>query len=698
MKLLTQYPLWLVIFAILLGVGYALFLYFKNNNIVFEKPMRIAMASLRGLAVTLIAFLLLAPMFKRTVKQTNKPLILVAVDNSESVKSNKDSAFYTNEYPAQVQKMIAELGEDYDVKTYLVGDEDHLVGDKETFAIDYSDKSTNLASLFDQVNLLYSNQNVGAVVMLTDGIFNTGSSPYYKAENVGCPVYTVGLGSSELTTDLFISDILHNRQALKGNFFPVEIKVAANKLSGKQAELTVSEGSAEIYHKTLTLSGNRYFETVKFSVEAKNKGVHHYHVDLTELDGEVTHKNNHSSFFVEVVESRDKVAIVYNSPHPDVAAIREALELTDNYDVEVFSVADFKGSPSDYSLVILHQLPSATNSAAGLLSHIRQSGTSALYIVGPQTNLASFNSQNTGVTIAQSKAMTNNATPLYNDNFTSFTFSEEARRMLSVFPPVKTPFATYKTSVAANVFMYQKVSGVDTKYPLVVFNEQNGARTGVVTGAGMWSWKVYDYMHAENHDAFNEIVDKMVLYLAAKGDKSRFRVQHESVFAENAPVEFSAELYNDSYELINEPDIKMVLKGGGDTTYEAQFSKQNNSYYLNMGELPLGNYTWTATTQIGGKRLEKSGRFAIQAVMIETANLVADHDLLKGMAKASGGQYFEKDKIADVAKAIKKNDNIKPIATYAKKYSMLLNSPWYLGAIVLLLAIEWFLRKWNGGY
>ena len=195
MKLLTQYPLWLVIFAILLGVGYALFLYFKNNNIVFEKPMRIAMASLRGLAVTLIAFLLLAPMFKRTVKQTNKPLILVAVDNSESVKSNKDSAFYTNEYPDQVQKMIAELGEDYDVKTYLVGDEDHLVGDKETFAIDYSDKSTNLASLFDQVNLLYSNQNVGAVVMLTDGIFNTGSSPYYKAENVGCPVYAVGWGS-----------------------------------------------------------------------------------------------------------------------------------------------------------------------------------------------------------------------------------------------------------------------------------------------------------------------------------------------------------------------------------------------------------------------------------------------------------------------------------------------------------------------
>ena len=698
MKLLTQYPLWLVIFALLLGVGYALYLYYKNNNVIFEKPMRIAMASLRGLAVALIAFLLLAPMVKLTVKQTDKPIVLVAIDNSESVKSNKDSAFYAKEYPGQVAKLISELGDSYVVKTYLVGDEDHLIGDKETLDMDFSDKSTNLSSLFDQVDMLYANQNVGAVVMLTDGIFNTGASPYYKAEKAGCPVYAVGLGSSELATDLFISDILHNRQTLKGNFFPVEVKVAAYKLSGKQAELTVKEGETEIYRKQLTLSGNRYFETVKFSVEAKSKGVHHYRVDLTELDGEVTHKNNHSAFFVEVVESRDKVAIVYNSPHPDVAALREALEGTDNYDVEVFPVSEFRGNPSDYSLVILHQLPSAANSASSLLSQIRQSGTSALYIVGQQTNLSAFNAQNTGVTINQTKTMTNNATPLYNDNFTSFTFSEEARRMLPLYSPVQTPFASYKTSVAANIFLYQKFSGVDTKYPLVVFNEQNGTRTGVITGTGLWSWKIYNFMHAENHDAFNELVGKTVLYLAAKGDKSRFRVQHEGVFAENAPVEFSAELYNESYELINEPDIKMVLKGGGDTTYEAQFSKQNNSYYLNMGELPLGNYTWTATTQVGKQRLEKSGRFAVQAVMLETANLVADHDLLKSMAKVTGGQYFDKEHIADVAKAIQKNDNIKPIASYQKKYAMMLNSPWYLAAIVLLLGIEWFLRKWNGGY
>ena len=84
--------------------------------------------------------------------------------------------------------------------------------------------------------------------------------------------------------------------------------------------------------------------------------------------------------------------------------------------------------------------------------------------------------------------------------------------------------------------------------------------------------------------------------------------------------------------------------------------------------------------------------------MIETANLVADHDLLKSISKATDGKFFDKKDIQKVAQEIKRNENIKTIASYKKKYTMLLNSPWYLLAIVLLLGAEWFLRKWNGGY
>lgn len=697
MSLLTQYPLWLAIFAVLLGVGYALFLYFRNDNVAFEKRSRIVMASLRGVAMALLAFLLLAPMLKMIRKQTDKPVIIFAIDNSESIASGKDAGYYTADYPKQLQKVIGELSKQYDVDAYLVGDENQLV-DKENVNVDFSDKSTNLSSLFDDINLLYSNRNVGAVVMLTDGIYNIGSNPYYAAQKVGFPVYTVALGSDEQATDLFIADIIHNKEVLKGNRAPVEVKVQAGKLAGKSAKITVSDDQEEVFSKTLQISGNQYFETVSFLVDAEKPGLKKFKVDLDELDGEITHKNNHAQFFIRVIESKDKIAIVYDAPHPDVAAIRSALELSDNYDVVVKSVDEFKDNPSDFGLVILHQLPSHKHPASSLLSQIRQSGTSSLYVVGTQTDLNAFNGLNTGLQITQSKSMTNNATAAFNDNFMLFSFSEEAQQLLSVLPPLQSPFGTYKAAVSANTFMTQKISGVETKYPLILFNDVNGSKTGVISGTGLWSWKVYDYVNTQNHDAFNEILNKTALFLVAKNDKSPFRVRHNAVFAENAPVEFSAELFNQSHELVNTPDVKITIKGSGDTTYDAQFSKQNNAYYLNMGELPVGSYTWTAKTQLGNKSYEKSGSFSVQEIFVETANLVANHDLLKSIAQTSGGKCFGRNEMEKVVKEIKANDNIKPVASYQKKYSMLLNSPWYLAAIVLLLGIEWFLRKWHGGY
>lgn len=697
MSLLTQYPLWLAIFAVLLGVGYALFLYFRNDNVAFEKRSRIVMASLRGLAMTLLAFLLLAPMLKMIRKQTDKPVIIFSIDNSESIKSGKDADFYTAEYPKQLQKIIDELAKDYDVDAYLVGDENKSA-DKTNAAPDFSDKSTNLSALFDDISLLYANRNVGAVVMLTDGIYNSGANPYYAAQKTNFPVYTVGLGSDEQATDLLIADIVHNKEVLKGNRAPVEVKIQAGKLAGKTAKLTVSGDKGEVFSKTLQISGNQYFETVSFLVDAEQPGLKKFRVDLDELDGEVTHKNNHAQFIIRVIESKDKIAIVYDAPHPDVAAIRSALELSENYDVVVKSVDEFKDNPSDFGLVILHQLPSSKHPASSLLSQIRKSGVSSLYIIGTQTDLNAFNGLNTGLQITQSKNMTNNATAAYNSNFMLFSFSEEAQQLLPTLPPLQSPFGTYKAAVSANLFMKQRISGVETNYPLFLFNDVNGAKTGVISGTGLWSWKVYDYVNTQNHDAFNEIVNKTALFLVAKNDRSPFRVRHNAVFAENAPVEFSAELYNESGELLNTPDVKLTVKGSGDTTYDAQFSKQNNAYYLNMGELPVGTYTWTAKTQLGNKSYEKSGSFSVQEIFVETANLVANHDLLRSIAQTSNGKYFDRSEMEKVVKEIKANDNIKPVASYHKKYSMLLNSPWYLAAIVLLLGIEWFLRKWHGGY
>ena len=512
MSLLSQYSLWFIPLCLLVGAGCAVLLYYKSTTLDLDKKSRVIMACLRGLAVSLICFLLLAPMLKMVVKDLDKPLIIFAVDNSESIVLSKDSAYYRHDYPKQVEQLVNAFGDKYDVRLYSVGEKNQLQEEKNTDFLGFSEKSTDLSSIFNDVATLYGNRNIGSMILLSDGIVNTGSNPYYKASSVEYPVYTVGLGSTETTTDLFFAGINHNKQALKGNYFPVEMKIAANQLANNNVTLTLSEGNEVLMSKNLNINSRKFFETVSANIQATSKGLHKYKVTLTELEGEITHKNNVAYFYVEVMDSREKIAIVYSGPHPDVAAMKSALESAENYEVTVSSAQDFRSSVDDYSLIVLHQLPSVGQPAANLLAQIEKTGTSALYIVGSQTNLPAFNNLNPGVSIQQNKNLFNNAVPLFNENFTAFTFSEEARQLLPKLPPMTTIFGDYKATVSANVFLYQKINNVNTQYPLIMFNDHNGVKTGVICGTGIWQWRLYNYLYTQSHREFDEIINKINLH------------------------------------------------------------------------------------------------------------------------------------------------------------------------------------------
>ena len=556
MSILTEYSPWFVLLCVALGVIFAFALYFRNRNTDFDKRAAIVMSVLRGVSVTLIAILLLAPMLKLSVRESDKPLLIFAIDNSESMASTQDSTFYRSDFQVKMDKLIHDFGDKYEIKTYLIGEQNKIASDNEPFKADFTDKATNISSLFEEVDNLYANHNVGAMVLVSDGIYNSGSNPQYQAEKLKFPIHTVATGDTTIQTDALIADIIHNRQTFIGNYFPVEIKVAANHLAGKQAVLNIYENENVVFTKNIDIRGNQHFETVKMTMEAKKKGLQKYRVTLTRLDGEITYKNNESSFFIEVVDSRERIAIVYAAPHPDVAAIKQAVETSDKYEVETFSADGFNKNPNDYSLFILHQLPSQTNVGGNLLSKIRQNGIPALYIIGKQTNLTAFNQFGAGLSINASQrgqTLFNESTPYFNDNFLAFTFSEEARQMLKSYTPLVTYFGNYQTAVGTNVFMFQKINNVESNYPLISFYEHNQTRTGVIAGTDIWRWRMQNYLRTQNFDAFDEIINKIALYLSVKGDRSFFRVHCAELFNENAPVELSAEVYNESYELVNTP-------------------------------------------------------------------------------------------------------------------------------------------------
>ncbi len=183
-NLTFQYPAWYLLLCVLLGAGYALTLYYKDKTFR-EQPswLTVLLGVLRAVAVTAIAALLLSPLLRSLLQDVKKPVILLAQDVSESVGLALSGDDARQRYQTAFEQLTAELGKDYEVKSYSIGETA-----REGIDFEYKDKITNISQFLTGAYDLYSNQNLGAIVLATDGLYNEGSNPAYLSNQLSVPI------------------------------------------------------------------------------------------------------------------------------------------------------------------------------------------------------------------------------------------------------------------------------------------------------------------------------------------------------------------------------------------------------------------------------------------------------------------------------------------------------------------------------
>ena len=513
------------------------------------------------------------------------------------------------------------------------------------------------------------------------------------------PFFTVALGDTLVRKDLILNNIVHNRLAYKGNDFPVEIIVKGNQFEGSKSKVIITKDGVELFSETVFFETGSDVITLSLLLEAKSSGKQRYVVNVEELAGELTYINNKREFYIDILDNKQEVLILAKTPHPDIAAIQSALEKNINYEVSSVLVDDFEGEAKNYNLVIFHQLPTGDKQQNIVVDRIIKTGVPSLFVLGSGTDYNQFNNYNLGLKLIGANGV-NNVTASISPVFSQFTVTESLKQAIPKFPPFKTPFVgSYKVANSATVLLYQKIGMTVTDYPLVVFNEKNDSKYGFIIGEGIWRWKLNDYSNNKSHDNFNSLVSKMVQYLALKEDKSKFRVYCENTFLENQFVVFESELYNDSYELINEEDVVIEITNQDGEVYPAKsFSRSGNAYRLDAGIFEVGEYSYNATVTFGGKKLNQSGEFTVRELKAEYTNVVADHGLLYNIANNTGGEMFYPNELDRLAEAIFNKEEIVDISYTEKDVSDVINWKWIFALILVLLSLEWFMRKRNGAY
>tara|TARA_B100000683_G_scaffold37094_3_gene32516 strand:+ start:4997 stop:7012 length:2016 start_codon:yes stop_codon:yes gene_type:complete len=664
----TELPIIYSILCLLMGVIYSYFLYNKHT---FEGKSWLPklMAFLRFIVIFILTFFFLEPFVSSLMIDKEKPIIVVGVDQSESIQGEAQLP----DLQAGIKELQNNLADDYQVDLYGVGTNTTLLD-----SFQYEDKTSNYSSFFQQLSDVYSHRNVAAVIFASDGLYNQGSNPLYADYPFQAPLYTIALGDTTPQKDIRISKLYHNDLVFLGNSFPLKISVQTQFCAGEKVNLTVWKEQNLLYQETLLVSeANQRFQT-DVLLSADEVGMHRYQVRLFSLNGEKNTYNNTEDFFVEILESRQKILLLTESVHPDIFALTTAIEQNDNYEVHQHFVKEFKGDYSSYSLLIAFH------------TEVNEAPLPIWYVWGAnattqQTDWMQLNAYE-GIS---SEVLVNS------EEFSYFQMDEEWDAWAQQLPPLVVPFADINYLMDYQNVFSQKEKGIATNRPILSFHKGQEHRQALWLGEGLWKWRLFEYAQNESHELLDGLIQQCVQFLAVKEDKRLFRVNLPKKIHEHEDLSISAQLYDANYELFNDPDVTISLRNSEGYEFAFTLNKTVQSYELVISDLEEGQYHYESKVISSGEEHVRTGHFTVIPLQLEQRQKQANHQLLYKLANMHEGTLFYVSEIDDIQQSINRLET-KTISYSRVHLSELLNQRWIFILLLVFLSLEWFLRKRNG--
>ena len=684
--------LWLIVIAIFaLALSYLLY---KNDK--YLKDIRIwlktLLFSIRFLSLFFIGFLLIKPFISKLKKEIINPQLLILQDNTESIKLNKDSSFYLNKF-IEKHKIFKQLLTDNGIEYINYIFSDSIV---QSSNITYENTSTNISKSLTEALDINIDNNIGGILLLTDGIYNKGYDPYYLSQKIQIPIYTVGLGDTTTKSDLKIKQIRINKIGFTDQNIPFSIDIISENIKGKKTTLSISENGTELYKKIITINKEAFFLSVDDLLNKLSVGVHALDFNLSLIENESNTHNNRQKVYIDIVDSKQKVLILSAAPHPDISAIKYVLSKQVNFQVESYNIKQFKGKLEDYNLVILHQIPDRQNPIQNILKSLHSKGIPVLSIITNNTKLQQFKYLEANIAFSRLLNKSEWIEMSVNKDFPLFNISSDLSYFLASVPPIVSPMVKTINKGQKFALSNQKIKNISTNKAAIFFTENDNNKYGFILGEGLWKWKLFDYRKNGNFNQFSALITKMINYLSIKKAKEAFLVDIKNQFNEYEPVIVNVQLYNDALETVNTQDVSISYKDEQNKEYIYNLSPNSIGYTANLGALKTGKYTYEISTKLNGKDIVKEGYFVVIPSVLEYQQLKADHNLLKLISQNTNAHFFELNQWFSVLDSLKNHPKFKSKVYTSKSLLDLINYRWILILLIVLLSIEWFIRKYSG--
>lgn len=686
-ELIFEQSKWYVPVCLLLAAAISFLMYSKKAPwTILTNRMLLAG---RFVLTFVLLLLLLNPLFNQLISDVEPPTVVVAVDNSLSMVENQ-----TDETINALKADIAQLTDELTAKNFEVRVHTLTAEVAKPEDILFDQKITNLDQWLRKIQSQYEGSNLGAVYLISDGKYNQGTSPAYFPYNF--KVLALGVGDTLQKQDVVLQNVLFNKIAYQGNKFPVVAEIVNHGFKDQKTRVEIRSQGKLLTSRPVQFNSTEGLARVELEVDADQNGMQQLDVRVATIAEESLKNNNARRIFVDVVDGKQKILLVAPTPHPDLKALAAVIEKNQNYDLTTYipGVNDLKKEKFD--LVISHQAYSRYRQANNVVQEYRDQGVPVWMIFGDRSNILMASRTESQFALSQRGAKRDQVFGTLNPDFKLFSWDATTPASFNNYPPVSVPYGEARIPANAEVLLYQRVGSIRTDRPLFYMAEDNGQKVAYMLAQGFWSWRMQEYAITESTTTFDNIFLKAIQYLSTKEDKRRFKFYPASTnYFENQTVRFHAEIYNQIYERIYGQPIDVKISGANGFVREYNFTPGSAYSRLEAANFPPGLYSYEATTILRDKKEVVHGKFSVKELQLEALDQVADFDLLRQVAFNTNGTFISN--LPDAASVID-DYQLKGIVHSSEDIFPAIHLRWILLTMLALVSLEWFTRKYNGGY
>ncbi len=693
--------------------------------------------ALRILLYLLLIFLLLQPVLVKTVKSIKKAPLAVIVDVSKSMNLKYSFHKYSR-VKNLIKGPLEKLRESFEISYYAFSSGLTRVTREELLELDEpKGEFTDIGGALNRVKEADtgSRPNNGALLLVTDGNHNSGPDPVEAAKSAGKPVFVAGVGDLKKGIDVELKSVQAAELAFRNIKSTFTAVLTGFNAEGRTVRVTLKKDGRELESKTVVLGSAEKEIKCSFEYTPREAGLLKFELTAVPFDNELNRQNNRREFSVQVLKEKIRLLYISGSPNYEYRFLRQVLKNNPNYEVVSFIIIRgqedilplpdpeytlipfpvydiFNKEIYNYDVLVLENFSYRAfippEFLKNLNDYIEKAGGSFVMLGGPDA-FGSGGYKNTAVENILPVEIYDAGVELFIKepfrvkpaghpvNILSEVKSEN-EEIWEHLPELKgfNRFAKAKPG-AVILGTHPVLKGENGKpLPITAVWQKGKGRVLAMAANSTWRWSMWLAGTGRGNYPYGRYWQQLFNWLVNAPDLKQITVAPEkAVYRQGEEILVQATVLDEFYRYEETAAVSLTVQEPNGKTQAANslMYSGNGIYETTIPAEKPGRYILNVTAEKGAKHLGAASNFVtVNAATSEEYDIFQNEKVLKEIAAVSGGSYCDSGNMEELVRVQKP---VREESTVQIK-EPLYDSPLFFILIVLLLTVEWYLRRISG--